>query len=392
MLKRFKQSLYSSTYSGAVFLMATSAIGPGFLTQTTVFTSQLLASMGFVILCSILIDIIVQLNIWQTLTAHRKKASTLANDAVPGSGHLLTIMIGFGGFAFNIGNLAGAGMGLSLMLPVTVEAGVMISAGISILLFASKNAQSSMDVFVKALGIMMLAMMFLVVFYTNPPLKEILYRSIAPEKISFTAIIALVGGTVGGYISFAGAHRLLDSNQPELLTPKRVQAQAIKGILLTGCMRVLLFLAVAGVVYNGFMPGGDNPAASVFQHALGEKGMMIFGIILWSASITSVVGAAYTSVSFLETLHRAIPKYNALLRIGFVAIAGIIFLLWGKPVNILVMAGVINGFILPFALALILFANQRGNVSSASIKPWLIFSGWAVVMIMLAMSVRSLME
>ncbi|MBU9672575.1 hypothetical protein KQ939_11595 [Planococcus sp. CP5-4] len=32
---------------GAALLMATSAIGPGFLTQTTVFTETILASFGF---------------------------------------------------------------------------------------------------------------------------------------------------------------------------------------------------------------------------------------------------------------------------------------------------------------------------------------------------------
>jgi Mn2+/Fe2+ NRAMP family transporter len=35
---------------GAAFLMATSAIGPGFLTQTSKFTSDFAASFGFVIL------------------------------------------------------------------------------------------------------------------------------------------------------------------------------------------------------------------------------------------------------------------------------------------------------------------------------------------------------
>ena len=38
--------------AGAAFLMANSSIGPGFLTQTTVFTGQLLTSFGFVILVS----------------------------------------------------------------------------------------------------------------------------------------------------------------------------------------------------------------------------------------------------------------------------------------------------------------------------------------------------
>ena len=38
----------NSAILGAAFLMATSAIGPGFLTQTSLFTEQLLTSFGFV--------------------------------------------------------------------------------------------------------------------------------------------------------------------------------------------------------------------------------------------------------------------------------------------------------------------------------------------------------
>ena len=51
-----------SVLLGAAFLMATSAIGPGFLTQTVVFTSQQGADFGFAILAMIIIDAIAQLN------------------------------------------------------------------------------------------------------------------------------------------------------------------------------------------------------------------------------------------------------------------------------------------------------------------------------------------
>ena len=47
----------TAAFSGAAFLMATSAIGPGFLTQTAVFSWQLAGSFGFVILLSVLLDI-----------------------------------------------------------------------------------------------------------------------------------------------------------------------------------------------------------------------------------------------------------------------------------------------------------------------------------------------
>ena len=390
MSNRFKISFQTSAFTGAVFLMATSAIGPGFITQTTVFTTELMASMGFVILCSVIIDIIAQLNIWQILAGHRKKASELANQVMPGSGHFLTLMICFGGLAFNIGNIAGAGMGMSILLPVSLKTGSIISAVIAVSIFASANAQKAMDVFVKILGMVMLGLTLLVVCFTAPPWTEIIYRSVIPEKIQFTAIIALVGGTVGGYISFAGAHRLLDAKNEDLLQPAQVRKQAIRGILLTACMRVLLFLAVLGVVYYGFVPNNENPAASVFEKALGTKGYFVFGLVLWCASISSVVGAAYTSVSFLDTLHAALKKHVKILQIAFVVAATIIFMFWGKPVKVLVMAGVVNGFILPFALVLMLWSAMRSKSQAASGSRWLAISGWAVALLMLCMSVIAL--
>ena len=53
---------------GAAFLMASSSIGPGFLTQTAYFTEALWTSFGFVILVSVLLDIGAQLNTWRVLT------------------------------------------------------------------------------------------------------------------------------------------------------------------------------------------------------------------------------------------------------------------------------------------------------------------------------------
>ena len=69
-----------SVLLGAAFLMATSAIGPGFLTQTTVFTESLMASFGFVILISIIIDLGAQLNIWRIIAVSEKRAQDIAND------------------------------------------------------------------------------------------------------------------------------------------------------------------------------------------------------------------------------------------------------------------------------------------------------------------------
>src|SRR5712691_8951085 len=104
-----------STLLGAAFLMATSAIGPGFLTQTVVFTERLGASFGFAILVSVLFDLGAQLNIWRIIIAARMPAQPLADGVLPGLGKTLAVLVAIGGFAFNIGNVAGAGLGLNAL-------------------------------------------------------------------------------------------------------------------------------------------------------------------------------------------------------------------------------------------------------------------------------------
>jgi Mn2+/Fe2+ NRAMP family transporter len=371
--------------AGAAFLMATSAIGPGFLTQTTVFTQQLMASMGFVILVSVIIDIIAQLNIWQILVANNKRGSELANEVVPNSGHVLTILICIGGLAFNIGNISGAGLGLNILFPVSVETGSIISALIGIVIFLSKDIAKSMDLFVKILGIVMLALMLYVVFYAEPPLATVVHRTFIPSTINFTSIVTLVGGTVGGYITFAGAHRLLEDKST--ISMQQVKRSAVNGIVLTACMRILLFLAVYGILNQGFRLNEANPAASVFQAAAGTLGYKLFGIVLWCAAITSVVGSAFTSVTFLKTLQPVFNRQQRLATILFILISTGIFLLWGKPVFILIVVGTLNGFILPFSLGLMLWVMMKRKLPHYQHPFWMQWCGWLVVAVMLWMSV-----
>ena len=77
---------------GAAFLMATSAIGPGFLTQTATFTGSLGSSFGFVILSSILLAAIAQMNIWRVLCTTGLRGQDVANKVLPGLGFLVAFV------------------------------------------------------------------------------------------------------------------------------------------------------------------------------------------------------------------------------------------------------------------------------------------------------------
>ena len=381
---------FKSPIIAAAFLMATSAIGPGFLTQTAVFTNQLLASFGFVILLSILLDIGAQLNIWKVLAASGLRAQELANKVIPGAGFVLSGLILLGGLAFNTGNLGGAGLGLNVLTGLSAEAGAVISAAIALFIFVRKDSMRWMDIFTKVLGMLMIVLTVYVVVVAEPPWAQALQKSVIPDRIDLLAIITLVGGTVGGYISFAGAHRLIDAGMTGTLHTKAVGKSAVTAILLASVMRIPLFLAALGVVAKGLSLNAENPAASVFQLAAGRIGYLLFGIVMWSAAITSVVGSAYTTVSFFRSLHPLVEKKEKELLAGFVVVALLIFLVVGKPVKTLVVVGALNGFILPVALIIILIAASNKKITGDYKHPlWLKIVGAAVTAFTLYLSVKT---
>ncbi|EGK09209.1 NRAMP family divalent metal transporter [Kroppenstedtia eburnea] len=378
---------------GAVFLMATSSIGPAFLTQTAVFTEQFAANFAFAILASVIIDIGAQLNIWRIITVSGKRGQDVANMVLPGLGSVIAVLIVFGGLAFNIGNVAGAGLGLNVLFGISPVVGAVITGILAIIIFSLKDAGKAMDLVAQALGILMLVMVGYVMFTTHPPAGDALVKSILPDDygVLLLPMITLVGGSVGGYITFAGGHRLVDAGVTGKENVSFVSKAANLGVLTTGVMRVFLFLAVLGVISAGYSLDPGNPPASVFQIALGDVGYKIFGIVLFSAAMTSVIGCAYTSVSFLRSFHRSVEKYNNWIIIAFIAFSTLIFAVVGKPVNILVIAGSLNGLILPLTLGSILLASRKRKIVGDYHHPtWMILFGFLAVVVTLIASWYSL--
>ena len=372
---------------GAAFLMATSAIGPGFLTQTTVFTQSLGASFGFVILTSIIIDIGVQLNIWRVIAVSEKRAQDIANMLLPGLGGFISLLIVLGGLAFNIGNIAGAGLGLQALLGVSVTTGAVISAALAIAIFLIREAGKAMDRFAQVMGFIMIIVIIYIAITSAPPVGEAALRTFVPLKIDLVTIVTLVGGTVGGYITFSGGHRLLDAGIKGKEALQEVSTSAVMGISVASLVRIFLFLASLGVISKGLAIDAANPTASVFQLAAGEIGYRLFGLVMFSAAVTSVIGSAYTSVSFVKSFSPKIAKNENKVIIAFILVSTVIFILVGQPIKLLILAGVVNGFILPITLATILFAAYKTRIVGDYKHPvWLTCFGILVVLIMTFMS------
>lgn len=192
----------------AAFLMATSAIGPGFLTQTAVFTSLHGADMAFAILASVLIDIGVQWNVWRIIGVTGMSGPSIAAAIHPAISTVLRVLVVFGGFVFNVGNLAGCALGLAIF-GVPLPVGAAISAILALVLLARPGAMRPVDLLVQALGFLMLALTASIMILSRPDYLLAAQRAVMPSEFPTGSILTLVGGTVGGYITFSGAHRLL---------------------------------------------------------------------------------------------------------------------------------------------------------------------------------------
>lgn len=371
---------------GAAFLMATSAIGPGFLTQTSKFTSDFQASFGFVILISILLSAVAQMNIWRVLCVTGLRGQEVANKVLPGLGYLVAFMVVLGGLVFNIGNVGGGALGFNTLLGIPTKVGYVLAGVLAILVFLSRNAKGTMDTLTKVLGAIMIVVIFIVIVVVKPPVGSAIKNTFVPDagvQALVPAIITLLGGTVGGYITFAGAHRLIDAGITGEKNLKEINKSSVMGIGIATIVRIFLFLAVLGVVVKGVALDPANPAADAFRKGAGEIGYRFAGLVLLCAAITSIIGAAYTSVSFLKTFHPAIEKHENGVIIGFIAASTLIMLILGNPATLLVVAGALNGLILPITLGICLIASKKKAIMGENYHhpAWLLVLGIIVVII-----------
>ena len=395
-----------SVLFGAAFLMATSAIGPGFLTQTSTFTAQHGAALALVIVLVILMDITAQMNIWSVVSVSGMRAQDVANKLLPGLGVVIAILVAIGGLAFNVGNVGGVALGFNAMLGLDQKIGAIIAGCLGIIIFVNKNAKTIMDKVATVLAAVILLTVLVVAVKSQPPMGEVVKglgsfdKLLNTETGMFTALTTILGGSCGGYIAFSGAHRLVDAGVQGAGNFRR---SVIQGVCTSGIVRILLFLAVLGTCTVGTTwvaenaqiitdaAKGGNPAAEAFRLAAGDLGYRLFGLCLFSAGVSSVVGAAFTSVSFLKTLHPKIAKYERQCVIGFIAFSTLMMVIVGNAAQLLIVAGAFNGLILPITLGVMLIASRSKRIVGENYNHpiWMIIPGIVVVAIALYSGVQS---
>lgn len=368
-----EQKKRRSALLGAAFLTGASSIGPAFLVQIALFTTQYSAGMAAVIVAMILLDVLSKLNIWSILGVSGLRGQELANRVLPGLGNVIAVLVTFGGFTFAIGNVGGAAMGLNAVCGLPLNAGYLLSSALAISLFLMKNAGPVINRASQLLSVTVLIVLLVMAFQTDPPMGQVAQGLISPgDPIALLfPLITLLGGSTGGYITYAGAHRFLDSGISGKENLRGIQASTLLSCSITGLSRILVFLVVFGVCAKGGAAASasifaaENPAAQAFLLGAGQLGSRLFGVALFCAGITTIIGSSYTSVSFLKTLNPLIARNEKWFISGFITLATILIATIGKATALLVIAGVINGFLLPLTLGITLWSLRDKSIVGA---------------------------
>ncbi|MFN1598539.1 NRAMP family divalent metal transporter [Vibrio harveyi] len=373
------------------FLMATTSVGPGFLTQTAVFTNIYKIDMAFPVFASMFITFGIVMNLWRIVGVSGMRIQDIANKVAPGMGYVVGILLALGAVAFNFGNVSGAALGINVLTGVDTTWGALFTGVVGCLLFVVHNASKRMDQMARYLGLFMIILIAYVAMTSLPPMGETMNAAVMPTDIGSLLLptLTIVGGAVGGY--YTGAQRLVDIGLQGKDKVPAIKTAAWAGISIAVVIRILLFLAVFGVIATGATLDSANPAADAFRQGAGEVGYFIFGLVLFVASITSVVGNSYMAISLIKTLFSIVARNEKVWCVGFIIITSLGTVTMNMPILLLMLAGLVNSIILPIVLGMILVATRRKDIVGDYKHPvYLTFTGIAIVVVMAASSMTNI--
>lgn len=337
---------------GAAFMGAMVSVGPALITQISNFTYEYKGAIGVVLCLVIIMTFVAQISIWRITAGSNQYIQDIANNMHKGLGSAIALMIAVCGFIFNIGNIAGASVGIHYLINWNNSACIILSMAVAIGLYASNNSKKILNIVAQISGFVFILILLYTVLQHGIPFKNITsdYSGIVNKQDLCYPALSLIGTGLGGFVMFIGAHSLIDEHRAGVNNIHEIEKTSIIGVTASAVMRVLLFFAVYAVVSQGIQIDSDNTLLSVFNASLPAVGTILFGAIMTISSLSCIVICTYASTEFFQSAFHMSQKHIKRNRILFVVLTGSIALLYGKPVKLLMIVGAIVGLTIPLII------------------------------------------
>ncbi len=384
-------------------LVAAAFIGPGTVTTATLagagYGYTLLWAVVFsTIATMILQEMAIRLGLVGGLGLGEAIRAKLSHPVLRGlAATWVVVAIFVGNSAYEAGNLTGAALGASGLLPGVSQHWVLFILGaISfILLYQGRYALLERALI---LLVCLLGMVFLTVAVAVQPdwsaVLQGMFRLSVPEH-STRLVLGLLGTTVVPYNLFLHAASARNKwSGVEHLRVARLDTAVSIG--LGGVVTGAVLICGAGALHgSGIQVTGLPQLAGSIEVLAGRwatpalaVGFLAAGL---SSAVTAPLAAAFASAGVLgwdQGLRSARFRFVWIL----VLLAGMMGALSGyRPVEIILMAQVANGFLLPAVAVLLVWTmNDRGLLGSYRNNLWQNIGGMVVVFISVLLGGRSI--
>lgn len=353
-------------------------IGPGTMTVCTLAGAQFGYALVWAVLFSAVATMILQeMAVRLGLLGGTGLGEALVAPGVPGlvrwvSAGLILVALAIGNSAYQAGNLTGGALGLAAVVGPGVLAqqpAVLLVAGLAALLLTTGGYRLLEMLLVSLVGLMSLS--FALSLLIVQPDWLALARGLKPSLPdgSLVTVIALIGTTIVPYNLFLQASAVRQrwpDGQEQALKPAVLDTRISIG--LGGLISILILSTAAASLFGGgqAVASGADLAGSL-EPAYGPAARMLIGIGLGAAGLSSAITAPLaTGYVVCEIL--GVSRSGRVFRMTALAVVAIgagIALAGIKPVEMILLAQLANGILLPFAAGFLVLTMNRKSVMGA---------------------------
>lgn len=393
---------------GPGILVSAAFIGPGTVTVCTLAGVEFGFSLLWALLLSVIACIILQEMAARVGIVTQKGLSEVIREEIKNplfrslSILLIFSAIGIGNAAYEAGNISGAVLGISAVVPsYIVDVGYfslnlwsLIIGSLAFSLLAIGNYKVLEKAFIGLVAVMSISFLVTAVM-TRPDMGELFEGLFLPSQGSagILTVMALIGTTVVPYNLFLHAS-LVSEKWKEKSSLKTAQKELFWSISLGGIVSIAIVVTAAAsgitnVTTAADLAAGLEPVFGSFATWFLALGLFAAGI---SSAITAPLAAAYV-VSGCLGWKKSLNSGKFKMVWAVVLILGMIFSSLGfQPVEIIRFAQVSNGILLPVVAIFLLWIVNRSSVMGNSKNSLLLnILGFLIIGITIFLGARSIL-
>lgn len=393
---------------GPGILVSAAFIGPGTVTVCTLAGVEFGFSLLWALLLSVIACIILQEMAARVGIVTQKGLSEVIREEI-GNPLLRTLSIllifsaiVIGNAAYEAGNISGAVLGISAVVPsyiidvgyVSLNLWSLLIGLIAFSLLAIGNYKVLEKVFIGLVAVMSISFIITAVM-TGPNLEELFRGLFIPSKGSagILTVMALIGTTVVPYNLFLHAS-LVSEKWKERSSLKTAQKELFWSISLGGIVSIAIVVTAAASGVSNVATAADlavglEPLFGSFATWFIAVGLFAAGI---TSSITAPLAAAYV-VSGCLGWKKGLTSIRFKLVWATVLLLGMIFSSLGfQPVEIIKFAQVANGILLPVVAIFLLWVVNRPALLGRSRNSLILnIAGFIIIAITIFLGARSIL-